>query len=100
MTPVHQQKVDELSNGVRFEVLQAHYSVQLNGSHLGKNILNISSVKSLVDGAEFWQPAGNPAESQLATTAQTSNDTALPAKCPPLQLQLQLPLKKGAMPSA
>lgn len=99
MTLVLQQEVDELSNGVRFEVLQAHYSVQLNSRCLGKNILNISSVKSLVDGAEFWQPAGNPAASQLATTTQTSNDTVLPAKCPPLQLQLQLPLKKGAMPS-
>lgn len=100
MTPVLQQKVGELSNGVRFEVLQAHYSVQLNSRRLGKHILNISSVKSPVDGAEFWQPAGNPAASQLTMTAQTSNDTALPAKCSPLQLWLQLPLKKGAMPSA
>lgn len=100
MTPVLLQKVDELSNGVRFEVFQAHYFVQLNSSHLGKYILNTSSVKSLVDGVEFWQPAGNPAARQRATTARTSNDTVLPAKCPPLQLQLQLPLKKGAMPSA
>lgn len=88
MAPVLQQKADELSNGVRFEVLQAHYSAQLNSRRLRKYILNISSVKSLVDGAELGQPAGNPAASQLATTAQTSNDTVLPAKCPPLQLQL------------
>lgn len=45
-------------------------------------------------------PVGNPAAGQPAKTNETSNYTVLCANCPPAQPQLQLPLKKGAMPSA
>lgn len=102
MTPVLQQGVDEQPYGVTPEVFQAHYSFQpiAKSRCLGENILNTSSIKSLVDGAQFCSSVGNPAAGQRARTNQTSNDTLLCANCPLPQPQLQLPLKKGAMPSA
>lgn len=102
MTSVLQQEVDEQPYGVRSEVFQARYSVQpiAKSRCLGKNILNISPIKSHVDGAQFFHPVGNPAAGQLGMTNQTSNDTLLCGNCLLPQPQLQLPLKKGAMPSA